>query len=113
MSAAEEIQRIAWQETTALSVAGCKDVLAVDFDDTLTADGGIDALVELRRRGYGLVIFTANADFDGIRSWIAARWPLDAGPPPLVSDRKPQCGAIIDDKAYRFTDWPQTLADFG
>lgn len=90
---------------------GGKGTLAIDFDDTLTAPGGVDALVELRRRGYGLVVFTANADFDGIRSWLRQRWPEGDDPPP-VTDRKPQAIAFIDDKAVTFIGWRSILGQF-
>jgi len=90
---------------------GGKGTLAVDFDDTLTELGGIEACVELRRRGYGLVIFTANADIEGIVSWIQQRWPAD-DPAPVVTMTKPQSLAFIDDKAVRFLDWTSILEQF-
>lgn len=90
---------------------GGKGTLAVDFDDTLTADGGVAACVELRRRGYGLIVFTANAGHDDIRAWLRARWPTDDEPPPVV-DRKPQALAFIDDKAVVFDTWSAILDRF-
>lgn len=86
-----------------------RGVVAVDFDDTLTEAGGIEALIELRRRGWGVVIYSANADQEGIASWVAARWSLDAGPQPPVTHVKPQATWFIDDKAIGFTTWDNVL----
>lgn len=104
--------RVSKQTVATREAGGTRGILAIDFDDTLTAPGGVEALVELRRRGYGLVVHTANADHDGIRSWLAERWPAAAGPIPPVTDVKPQAVAFIDDKAVRFTDWADMLARF-
>lgn len=105
----DQERREARQREAAALAAAPRGILAIDFDDTLTAPGGVEALVTLRERGYGLVVHTANADHDGIRAWLGARWPADAGPPPPVTDVKPQAIAFIDDKAVRFTDWPAIL----
>jgi hypothetical protein len=107
-----EIGRIMRQDAASRAAGGARGVIAIDFDDTLTAPGGIEALVTLRERGYGLVIHTANADHDGIRSWLRERWPAVAGPIPPVTDVKPQAVAFIDDKAVRFTDWVAILEAF-
>lgn len=106
---AVERSRIDAQAAARSAAGGTVGVLAIDFDDTLTAPGGVEALVVLRERGYGLIVHTANADHDGIRSWLAARWPVSAGEPPPVTDVKPQALAFIDDKAVRFTDWAAIL----
>lgn len=89
---------------------GGKGTLVIDFDDTLTAQGGVEALQELRRRGYGLIISTSNADLEGIRAWLTARWT--EGDPPFVTDFKPQALAYIDDKAVPFTSWSEILERF-
>src|SRR3990167_3565082 len=97
--------RIAFQQAvTKKAQSNGKCILAIDFDDTLTVEGGIEALLQLRARGYGLVVFTANADFEGIQAWLQERWPAD-DEIPVVTDIKPQACAFIDDKAYRFDNW--------
>lgn len=112
------LERRRAQQVAATALAGNagRGILAVDFDDTLTVgDGteGVAALVALRQAGWGLVVHTSNIDHDGIRAWLAARWPADVGPAPPVTDVKPQATAYIDDKAYRFQGWRLAVTDFG
>lgn len=105
----DEAQRKGWEHTHALGTE--KGTLAIDFDDTLTTEGGIEAIVALQERGYGIIIHTANADITGIQAWIQARWPLES-PIPDVTWMKPQAIAFIDDKAIRFTSWSHILEQF-
>lgn len=111
-SAAYQDRVLHQQQLARSALDGGRGILAIDFDDTLTERNGIDALVCLRARGYGLVVFSANADLEGIESWIMARWPVEAGPPPPCTDRKPQALAFIDDKAVRFSSWEHVLSLF-
>ncbi len=95
-------------------------VLCVDFDDVINGPAGalpgaVEGMVELRRRGYEIVVLTAQADLDsdvGVNHWLRVNWPANAGEPPIATNVK--CGAVayIDDKAFHFTDWPSVLAAF-
>lgn len=102
--------------------------LAIDFDGVIHAyskgwqDGSIydppmpgafDALRELRKR-YELVIFTTRAS--KLRGMTEVReWFRKHGVPDLaelkVTDHKPLCVALIDDRAIRFESWPQATHD--
>jgi hypothetical protein len=70
--------------------------------------GAREALRELRAAGYVVVIYTA-------RSWgefrVAERWLADHGfEYDGLQMGKPVADLWIDDRAIRFTDWRQTLA---
>ena len=97
--------------------------LAVDFDGVIHAhsngwqDGALyddpspgtrDALIQLHKH-YRLVVFTARHNLSDVRDWLRAH-----GMNHLISDvtnLKPAAVAYLDDRAVRFTDWPQALRD--
>lgn len=107
------IERLEWERWARERYRdGGRGTLAIDFDDTLTHGDGVEALVLLRAAGWGLAIHTANADIAGIRAWLRERWPADDDIP-LVTDRKPQAHAYVDDKAVRFEGWDSVLREYG
>ena len=114
--------------------------IAVDFDKVIHAysqgwqdgtiydpplPGALDALTELMK-DYAVFIHTTR-DAGAVAGWLADRGfdtLLDVDGPThpkrefwneqgvlLVTDRKLPAVAYIDDRAIRFTDWPQALAD--
>ncbi len=107
--------------------------VAVDFDGVIHAyskgwqDGAIydppvknafDALCALRHH-WNVVIYTTRArdDINGpggaeqIRRWFAEHGAADLAEGLEITDRKPLAVALIDDRAIRFENWPQALAD--
>jgi hypothetical protein len=73
--------------------------------------GALEALAKINEK-YDVVIFTTRKT-DGVLDWITAEclkadvpipWPLH------VTNTKPLARLYIDDRGYRFTDWPSALA---
>jgi len=116
-----------------------KPTVAVDFDGVIHAyskgwqngsiydepiPGALEALRELRQR-FRVVIFTSRA-VDGvpldpmwktdddqcqtIRDWFIKHNAADLADL-QITNRKPLAVAYIDDRAIRFTDWEQALAE--
>lgn len=90
--------------------------------------GAFPAIRYLQAEGYGVFIFTSRTPADDVACWIAERSAPDtiiclpddgtAGPfwddpvRVLVTNRKLGAIAYIDDRAIRFSSWPQALAEF-
>jgi hydroxymethylpyrimidine pyrophosphatase-like HAD family hydrolase len=103
-------------------------VIAVDLDGVVHrygkgwADGSIydlpvpgtrEALGQLKAAGHRLVLHTTRVrDIDQIQplyDWLDANG--FQGLFAEITDRKPLAHVFIDDRAVRFRDWPQALAD--
>jgi len=98
--------------------------VAIDFDGVIHAysqgwfDGSIydrmmpgcqAALWKLHKRGFNLVVFTARKERRAIAAWIRKNMPLNQQVPFTVTDRKPRANWYIDDRAVRFTTWPDMV----
>lgn len=102
-----------------------KKTIAVDFDGTICSydkwgdgtirgealPGAFDSLLGLMDRGYKVIILSARPA-DQIRVWLTANWPFKMYPAPEVTNTKPPAIAYIDDRAVRFTNWPEMLELF-
>lgn len=109
--------------------------IAIDFDGVIhknskgfhdgtvydePIEGAFEAIKQLRKQGYQIVIFTAKAKPDRplingktgielIEEWLDKYEML-----PYIKEitpEKPRAIAYIDDRAIRFTDWNQALQD--
>jgi hypothetical protein len=91
--------------------------LALDFDGVLhrysrgwhdgtcydvPVEGAEEACRELASAGWELVVVTAREDQQAIRNWLS-EW---AFPPMEVTSQKVPAVAYVDDRAVRFTNWP-------
>ncbi len=101
--------------------------LAIDFDGVIHrysrgwADGtiydppvagAIPALWALRAAGYRIVIFTGRLREEGQHHHVE-QWLTQHGAPPCtVTNIKPRALAYIDDRAVRFTNWPDIRKRF-
>jgi phosphoglycolate phosphatase-like HAD superfamily hydrolase len=76
-------------------------------------DGAYEALLRLATAGWRLVLHTTRARDPAQAAAVAAWLEINgmAGLFAEVTDRKPLAVAYIDDRAIRFTDWPQALAE--
>jgi trehalose-6-phosphatase len=89
----------------------CTEELFLERPLAQPVAGAAEALRKLRAAGYIVVIYTA-------RTWaecrVTERWLKDHG---FEYDGlhmgKPVADVWIDDRAVRFTDWKQTLAQLG
>ena len=97
--------------------------IAVDFDgvihkysegykegtpDDVPVEGAKEALIQLRKRGFDVVIFTARDNLLEVKEWLNL---YDFGEY-LVTNNKPKAIAYIDDRAIRFTNWQDMLNYF-
>jgi hypothetical protein len=98
-------------------------VLAVDFDGVVHAysqgwqggaiydqpvTGTTESLRQLSKR-YDLVLFTARHDLPAVEQWLSVhriRHLFTA-----ITNRKPRAVAYLDDRAVRFTNWPDALKE--
>ena len=109
--------------------------IAIDFDGVIhknskgfhdgtvydePIEGAFEAIKQLRKQGYQIVIFTAKAKPDRplvngktgielIEEWLDKHDMLSYIKE--VTSEKPRAIAYIDDRAIRFTDWNQALED--
>lgn len=101
--------------------------LAIDFDGVIHAyskgwqdgriyddpvAGAIEAMAKLQERGYHLIIYTTRAesqtDKAAIYQWLKAQGFKNVDDI-KITDRKPPAIAYIDDRAVRFTNWPDMV----
>jgi hypothetical protein len=100
--------------------------LAIDFDGVVhrysrgwqdgtiydpPVHGALEGLRRLAALGYDLVLYTTRVR-DDIQREALNRWLRENGFHGIfstVTDRKPLAVAYIDDRAIRFTTWPETL----
>lgn len=70
-------------------------------------EGLPEALAELRKKGFQIVIYTGFPDLVKVRSWLY-RWgiPFDG-----VMPKPNQAAFIIDDRAIHHTSWTETLEE--
>jgi hypothetical protein len=96
--------------------------VAVDWDDTLVdvrtgewITGAADALHELRRRQFNVIIWSCRANWqEGLDSIVEKLYEIGLVPDgkTLSIVGKPMALAYIDDKALRFQgDWQDVLVD--
>lgn len=101
--------------------------IAIDFDGVLhkyskgyhdgtcydePMEGGIEAIIKLRNKGYEVVIFTCRNP-DAIYEWFKKYWDSSAhGEVPDVTNKKPLAIAYVDDRGIRFTNWKDILNYF-
>lgn len=102
-----------------------RQTIAVDFDGVVhkyskgwhdgtcydePMEGAFDSICRLRSRGFDVVIFSARPR-SGIQDWFQTYWPRDPryGQIPLIVNEKPIAVAYIDDRAIRFTNWPEAM----
>jgi hypothetical protein len=115
--------------------------IAVDFDHVIHSyhdgwhdgriygtpmPGAFDAIRALQAQGYAVFIHTSREDVATVAEWIlehsgiATHFVSDQSTLPpfwdntgivLVTNRKLGAVAYIDDRAIRFTTWPQALSD--
>lgn len=80
------------------------------WDDGTAYDGPIsgarEALADLVEEGYEVVVFSTR-DAEQIVEWLS-RYDF---PPYRVTNAKEPAVALIDDRAVRFIDWTQALAE--
>jgi hypothetical protein len=71
-------------------------------------------MLRLNAAGYRLVLHTTRVrDVEQVQplyDWLEAN---GFGMFAEITDRKPLAVAYVDDRAIRFVDWPQALADIG
>lgn len=82
------------------------------YDDPMP--GAFEALDRIEGAGYSIVIFSTR-DGDQIRDWFRRHgWDdaggSDAGDLHITNEKLPAV-AMIDDRAIRFTEWSEALAD--
>lgn len=101
--------------------------LAIDFDGVIHAyskgwkdgtiyddpvPGAIQALAKLQKQGYHLVIYTTRAesqvDKAAIYQWLT-KHEFQNVDDIEITNRKPPAIAYIDDRAVRFTNWPDMV----
>jgi len=111
-------------------------LIAVDFDGVIHRyskgycngavtdipnEGAFKTLIQLRKEGYKLTIFTAREDIYSIREWIIKYVDQEEAMTPAdkkylksltVSNRKPKASYYLDDRAVKFVDWKSTLLFF-
>ena len=84
-------------------------------------EGSLEAIKELHKKGFAIVVFTAKAKPDRplVNGKTGAElvwdWLADKGVSSYINEvtsEKPRAIAYIDDKGLRFTDWATTLKQF-
>jgi len=104
-----------------------KPILAIDFDNTVAEYdkfeydkfgdpllGAVEALKELKKRGYVLILFTCRQDTPNLREYIK-KWdlPFDGVNTTKYNhdhtSDKPEAYRYIDDKNVKFTNWNNVL----
>ena len=105
--------------------------VAVDFDNVLfhhpewkghehygpPIDGAREALIELQRMGFKIMIWTTRVSLEVVGDACKEHGiPFDyinhnPNQPPDVNPSKPVADYYIDDRAVRFTRWPEVLAE--
>lgn len=118
-----------------------KKTIAIDFDGVIHAytqgwqggaiydepvEGALEALIKLVHEGYRIVIFTTRLNTEAfpendaqmlmIRTWLVRQLEqrdLSSDPFPFhIASQKPPAIAYIDDRAIRFTNWPDMVKYF-
>jgi 5'(3')-deoxyribonucleotidase len=99
-----------------------KKTIAVDFDNVIhdmnqgwkkgeiygeQVDGSVEAIKKLQQFGYEVIVFTARVKLEPVKEWLK-EWNLKV----KVTNQKPPAIAYIDDRAIRFTNWPDILRYF-
>ena len=94
--------------------------IAIDFDNVICDPDNVDpgykmgnpipgareALIQLRRH-FKVIIFTVRGDRLYLREWLEYyKIPFDD-----ITDKKPNTDYYIDDKAIKFTNWPEVLKE--
>ena len=106
---------------------GNKVVIAVDFDNVIhryargwnsgelygdPINGAIKGLNKLRSRVDEVYILTAravdNTSADEVREWLK-KWGVENTDTLEISNIKRPATAYVDDRAIRFTNWPDIL----
>jgi len=97
--------------------------LAIDFDGVVHAygkgwhggviydapvEGCLEALRQLSKR-YDLVLFTARHDLEAVHLWLVTHSMRHLFRE--ITNRKPAAVRYVDDRAYEFRNWEQTLYD--
>ena len=95
-------------------------LVALDFDGVIhnpddrlpsyrmgrPVEGAVDAVAELIGQGHTVVVHTVRNDADGhVSKWLRYFGIRHHG----VTNIKPNADVFVDDKAIRFTDWPNAL----
>lgn len=97
--------------------------LAIDFDGVLhdptrkvkghklgvPIDGAVGAMIDLKRRGYLLVIHSVWADTDQKRSAMSEWCRFFGIPYDFITNVKPVADLYLDDKGYRFRTWDDAM----
>lgn len=89
--------------------------LCVDWDSTCVDDdqnwlpGALDGLRWLRRAKHRVIIYSARANYDMGRAQIEDK--LAAHNLPFGVKAKPDADLYVDDKALRFTRWPDVIKE--
>jgi hypothetical protein len=111
---------------------GDKKTIAVDFDGVIhqyskgwhdgtcydkPIEGSFEALIELDRRGYNVVVFSTREP-EQMKEWFF-KWAYkiesiegEEAPNIEFTNKKPPAIAYIDDRGIRFTNWKDILNYF-
>ena len=90
-------------------------IVAIDWDATLVDDdqewlpGALDGLRWLRKEKHKVIIHSARCNWDGGRDQIESKLAKHKLSFDVVS--KPYADFYIDDKALKFTRWPEAIKE--
>jgi len=98
---------IDFHHTISTRCGACEGEDIMDLSAGVPQVGVEDALRELRKNGFRIVIYTGFPDLLKVSSWLS-RWDI---PFDDVMPKPNQAAFIIDDRAIHHTGWKETLRE--